>query len=57
MEIKGDNRILVESIANSLESAGCAGIKTTVGATEIKPDNPKYTHAQHKIYITIGYEQ
>jgi len=57
VEIKGDNRILVESIANSLESAGCAGIKTTVGATEIKPDNPKYTHAQHKIYITIGYEQ
>lgn len=57
IEIKGDNRHLVETIAIQLEKSGCVGIKTQIGATNIKQDSPQYQHARHKVWITIGYEE
>ena len=57
VEVKGDNRILVESVATILESSGCIGVTKVIGTAEIKPGHPKYQHAQNKIHITIGYEE
>jgi len=57
IEIRGENRILVESIVSILESTGCAGVKGIIRETDIKPGQSKYDYAHHKIYITIGYEE
>jgi hypothetical protein len=56
IEIKGDNRILVESIANTLESTGCRGVTMNIGATKFTPNHPKFSIAQNKVWITVGYE-
>jgi hypothetical protein len=57
IEIKGDNRVLVETVANLLRSTGCHDIGEIVGATEIPEGHEKYPKAKNKIYLTIGYEQ
>jgi hypothetical protein len=57
VEVKGDNRYFVESIASTLQGSGCAGVKATIGATTIKPSNPKYEYARNKVWITMGYQE
>ncbi len=56
IEIKGDNRTLVETVSNILRSTGCHDIREIVGATKISAGHEKFRRAQNKIYISIGYE-
>jgi hypothetical protein len=57
VEVKGDNRILVESISGTLKGTGCSDVREVVSATTIPPGHIKYDLAQNKIYLTIGYEE
>ena len=57
IEVKGDNKVLVEIISNLLRSTGCRDIREIVGATGISIGDARYVKAKNKIYLTIGYEQ
>lgn len=55
-EVRGFNKHLVEAVALALTNAGIIRITSKVDELKVKPENPKWPHSKHKIYIVVGHQ-
>lgn len=56
-EVKGLNRVFVDSLAGQLVNAGFKGVFTTIQKPQIKSDHPKWERVQHRVQIMIGHDE
>jgi hypothetical protein len=55
IEVKGDNRYVVEAIVSALAESGVAA-NATVQPVRINPSNPKYRYSLNRIYLIVGFK-
>ncbi len=56
-DVKGNNRLFVNRLANELETIGFRDVFTTMTSSNVKPDNPKFERLQNRVTILIGHDK